>query len=211
MFSRPVSSGWKPRAHLQQARHAAPQRDLAVGRLGDAREHLEQRAFARAVASHDADDLPAFDLKRHVAQCPELLHRHLGGRGTPASPRRLHRVYQALPQRAVAAAVLRLAEQITFPEAVHLDHGISHGGSSDFGSASARPMEAETYKQRFPDANVFLTVAEFPWRAFGRIFRWDDRPPANFAGVKPRSPAITLFRSAVTGTSGTRKTSTAAP
>ena len=40
-------------------------------RLGDARQDLEQRALAGAVAADDADDLALLDLERHVLQRPE--------------------------------------------------------------------------------------------------------------------------------------------
>ena len=47
--------------------------DAALGRLGDAREDLQQRRFARAVAADDADHLAVLDLEADVLERPELL------------------------------------------------------------------------------------------------------------------------------------------
>ena len=44
----------------------------ALGRLGDAREDLEQRALAGAVAADDADDLAALDFEGDVTEGPEI-------------------------------------------------------------------------------------------------------------------------------------------
>ena len=57
MFSRPVSSGWKPVPTSSSEPTRPRTRGLAVGRLGDPREDLQQRALAGAVAADDADDL----------------------------------------------------------------------------------------------------------------------------------------------------------
>ncbi len=45
---------------------------MAVGRLGDAGEDLEQRALPCPVAADDADHFSALDLERDVFQCPDL-------------------------------------------------------------------------------------------------------------------------------------------
>ena len=63
----------KARADFEQAAHAAVDIDLRRGRLGDAAEHFEQRAFAGAVAADDADDFAFCDLEVHIAQRPESL------------------------------------------------------------------------------------------------------------------------------------------
>ena len=72
MFSRPVSSGWKPVPTSSRLPHRPSMLDVALGRLGDRDEDLEQRALARAVAADDADDLALLDLERDVSQRPEL-------------------------------------------------------------------------------------------------------------------------------------------
>ena len=47
--------------------------DASFGRLGDAAEDLQQRAFAGAVAPDDAENFALFDLEAHVLQRPEFL------------------------------------------------------------------------------------------------------------------------------------------
>src|SRR5262245_25124000 len=58
-------------ADLQQAADAAGYLDLALGRLGDAREDLEQRTLAGAVAADDANHFAAVHLEAYVFQRPE--------------------------------------------------------------------------------------------------------------------------------------------
>ena len=55
------------------------QLDPAGGGLGDAREDLQQRGFAGAVAADDADDIALVNRKVHVAQCPEVVEGHVPG------------------------------------------------------------------------------------------------------------------------------------
>jgi hypothetical protein len=57
-------------AHLQQRSDAAVDLGLALGRLGDARQDLEQRALAGAVAPDHPQHLPALDLEAHMPQRP---------------------------------------------------------------------------------------------------------------------------------------------
>src|SRR5687768_17149064 len=59
----PAELRMKAGADLQQRADTADQVDRARGRLGDTREDLEQGAFARPVASDDADDLAAVNLE----------------------------------------------------------------------------------------------------------------------------------------------------
>ncbi len=51
--------GMKPRAHFQQASHAAMKFGEARCRVRDPGENLQQRGLARAVAPDQADDFPA--------------------------------------------------------------------------------------------------------------------------------------------------------
>src|SRR5438132_1521671 len=53
-------------ADFQQAADAAGDLDFPLGRLGDAREDLEQRALAGAVAADDADHFATVHLEAHV-------------------------------------------------------------------------------------------------------------------------------------------------
>ena len=48
---------------------------IAFGRLGDARENFQERAFAGAVPPDDADHLAVFDVKRHVLESPDDIVR----------------------------------------------------------------------------------------------------------------------------------------
>ena len=71
MFSRPVSSGWKPVPTSSRLPTRPLQLDASFGRLRDPAEDLEQRALAGAVAPDDADHLAGLDVERHVAEGPE--------------------------------------------------------------------------------------------------------------------------------------------
>src|SRR5262249_1356775 len=61
------------RADFEQGPGAAVEPDLARGGRGDLRHHLEQRAFAGAVAADNADDLPRFDSEGNILERPEAL------------------------------------------------------------------------------------------------------------------------------------------
>ena len=71
-FSRPENSGLKPGAQFQQRGHAPAGHHPAGGRLEDAADHLEQRAFAAAVRPHQTDHLAALHAERDVPQRPEI-------------------------------------------------------------------------------------------------------------------------------------------
>src|SRR5262249_51714158 len=91
-------------ADLQQAADAAGQLDLAARRLGDARQDLQERGFAGAVAADDAAAPACADLQAHVFQRPEL-----GAPGTHAWPQQpIHRgagqAYQVVAEGAVPVA-----------------------------------------------------------------------------------------------------------
>src|SRR5438094_7302021 len=58
-------------ADFEQTADAAGDLDLALGRLGDTREDLEQRALAGAVAADDTDHFAAVHVEAHVLQGPE--------------------------------------------------------------------------------------------------------------------------------------------
>ena len=74
MFSRPVSSGWNPVPDLEQRSDAAADRRLARGRLGDAREDLQQRALARPVAADDARRPRPAGSRRRRRAAPRTWH-----------------------------------------------------------------------------------------------------------------------------------------
>ena len=54
-------------ADLQQAADAAVEHGAPLGRVRDAREQFQQRGFAGAVASDDAEHLAPLDVERGVA------------------------------------------------------------------------------------------------------------------------------------------------
>src|SRR5262245_32956100 len=59
------------RAHLDERGQAPVDLDAAGGGGRDARQELEERALAGAVAADDAHHLAPGDLEAHVAQRPE--------------------------------------------------------------------------------------------------------------------------------------------
>src|SRR5690349_23665841 len=61
----------EPCPDFQQRTHSALEIDVAGRWLDDARQDLEQRALARAVAPDDADDVAVRDVERDIAQRPE--------------------------------------------------------------------------------------------------------------------------------------------
>ncbi len=63
----------EPGSNLEEAADAAVELDRPLGRLGDAREELEQRALAGAVAADEPEDLALPDLEGDVAQRPQSL------------------------------------------------------------------------------------------------------------------------------------------
>jgi len=65
--------GMKARAYLEQARNSSADSNATRGRLGDAREDLQQSRFACAVSPDDADDFAARYFEIDVLQCPERL------------------------------------------------------------------------------------------------------------------------------------------
>ena len=63
------------RADLEQTRNAPTDPDPSLGRRGDPREQLEQRALPRAIPSDDTDHLTLGDREGQIAQGPEMLGR----------------------------------------------------------------------------------------------------------------------------------------
>ena len=110
------------RAHLEQAADAAVDLDPAVGRLGDAREDLEQRALAGAVAADDADHLPGLDVEAHVAQRPHVAH--VPGRRTGVAQPAKRRGGDAGDRVAQGVvALLRGADHVALADAGDADRG----------------------------------------------------------------------------------------
>jgi hypothetical protein len=65
--------GMKSGANLEQAGHTASKCHPPSRRFGDAAQDLEQRAFARAVAADNSQDLALLDLETDILERPEFL------------------------------------------------------------------------------------------------------------------------------------------
>ena len=78
MFSPPRQIGMKAGADLEQRADPAIQVGEAFVGIGDARQDLQQRALARAVAADDADDGAGFHFEGDVFQGPERVLIGLG-------------------------------------------------------------------------------------------------------------------------------------
>src|SRR5215469_3569073 len=64
----------KTGSDLEQARHAAMNRDTAFARPCNARQNFQERALTRAVAADNAHYLTTLDLEVHILEGPKLLH-----------------------------------------------------------------------------------------------------------------------------------------
>ncbi len=85
--------GMKSDSDFEQTRDASEQMQLALGRLGDVADDLEERALARAVSPDHAEDFGVVQIERDVAQGPERLRR------ASFLSDRADRVRDAVPQR----------------------------------------------------------------------------------------------------------------
>ena len=65
----------KAGSNLQQGADASDEIDAAGGRFDNAREDLEQRALAGAIAADDPDDVAVRHVERDVVERPEALRR----------------------------------------------------------------------------------------------------------------------------------------
>ena len=80
MFSRPVSSGWKPVPTSEQAGDAAFDTDLAGSGGGDAGKDFQQCAFPCTVTADNSQNFALLHFEGDVFQGPE-------GVGTTTGPR----------------------------------------------------------------------------------------------------------------------------
>ena len=101
-FSRPVSSGWKPGAELEQRGEPAARDDLALVRLQDPGDALQQRRLARAVVAEDADGRARLDVDVDVVERDEVLERDAPEVDHPLLQRRVVLVVEAEVLRDVA-------------------------------------------------------------------------------------------------------------
>src|ERR1035437_253204 len=92
-------------ADLQQAADSSPDVYVAIRRLGDAGQHLQQGAFARTVASDDTNDFALADIERNIIKSPNVtavLSVSPAGarkRGAYAPKRRCHHLGNLIAKR----------------------------------------------------------------------------------------------------------------
>ena len=129
--------GMKAGADLEQACDAALDRHLALGRLGDARQNLQKRGLAGAIAADDADHLAALDLKAHVLERPEFLGRVAGDDGAAArhverlAPGISRRAREHVAQRDIAFALGFVADDVFLAEPLGADDDVARPFRSD--------------------------------------------------------------------------------
>ena len=115
--------GMKPGAHLEQRSDAAVNLRFAFRRLGDARQDLQQRRLAGAVAADHADDLARANLVRDALQGPDRLRGGKPARRHPAERTRRERG-DAIAQRVVL--LLAGTNRVPLAEPGNLDGDVSH-------------------------------------------------------------------------------------
>jgi len=106
------------RAHLEQGPHPAVDNRSALGRFGNPREDLEQRALPRPVGANQADDLPLLDLEGHILQRPERVRDHFS-RAPSEKPG--HAVDRAGKGFSDVAGWRRAAQRVLLAESFNLD------------------------------------------------------------------------------------------
>src|SRR6185295_2097391 len=130
----------KARADLEKARDAPADPDASGRRLGDARQDLQHRGLARAVAADDAEDLAAPDLERHVLQRPELFARLAGLRvrraAQAASERRGLLRHEFAEARRTRLALMR--DHVALRDVLDPDDDVVHGQISSAKDRSVR-------------------------------------------------------------------------
>ena len=94
MFSRPVSSGWKPAPSSSNAA-SRPRDDLTLVGLEDPGDALEQRRLARPVVTEDPDRRALLDLDVDVVERDEVLERDAPEVDHPLLQRRVVLVVEA--------------------------------------------------------------------------------------------------------------------
>jgi hypothetical protein len=111
------------RPDFEQRAYAPVEFRAPLGRLRDAREYLQERGLARAVAPYDADHLSRIDLEAHVLERPD---RRVAAARAPTAqhPQRRaerlgHRVALRVRGRAARADAVLLAEPFHCDNRLH--------------------------------------------------------------------------------------------
>ena len=120
--------GVKAGADLEQRAHAAVHLGAALGRLGDARQDLQQRALARAVAADDAQHLALVQLERHVAQRPDRRHRSAAAnaRALAAAQHAERRDQRGVDRLTHVAVVRTFADAVPLAKIVGANGDVTH-------------------------------------------------------------------------------------
>src|SRR5205823_2350553 len=119
----PAQLRMKPRAQYEQTADAAVQIYRAARRLRDATEHLQQRRFAGAVASDDADGFARPDAEADIVE--RVDHRAARRSARPEAARhRAHHVRHRVAQRSVTR--LHGADRVLLGDVVDGNHR-AHG------------------------------------------------------------------------------------
>src|SRR5262249_46589868 len=117
-------------ANLEQAADPTVQLDTSLGRLGDPREDLQERALASAVAADDADHLARLDFRRHVLTGPEILDGCRLMPTEPAAKRGLDRVHESVAEGPVARALVLVRHAVALAQVLNSDCRL-HSSLSD--------------------------------------------------------------------------------
>src|SRR5262249_50151230 len=147
----------KARPDLKQARDTPPNHNAPLGRLRDAAQNLEKRAFSRAVAANDTDNLTLRDLEAHILERPQLLYLVTLTDLTPAEQvdclaRKVAGFAgDDVAQRMVVQSLFArsVAEQVALGQIFNGDDGIWHGGAIQPQVRSAKLFSiAQFYKTK---------------------------------------------------------------
>ena len=135
----------KARAYLEQARNSAADSNATRGRLGDAREDLQEGRLARAVAPDDADYFALGYLEGNVFQGPEGLRFQISDfRFLIAETTKGDCICQHVSKRPMAIRLM--ADDVFLAEVFDSDHGVRHRKMTDDGrpTTDRRPSEVSS-------------------------------------------------------------------
>src|ERR1700733_7970141 len=112
--------GMKARADFEKAPDAAADLSEPGGRAGDARKDFQERRLACAISPDETDHLASPNIKRHLAQRPEVV-----ARGAPQSAAKWRRE-GAGKHIAQCTVALALADAIAFAKPFSVDYRLGH-------------------------------------------------------------------------------------
>ena len=135
MFSRPVSSGWKPVPTSRRLATRPRKSDAAAGRFCDSAQDLQKRALAGAVSAYDAENFALLHLEADILERPELLdlvslHDLTAAQHVARLAREIvNAMCDDITQRQMALMSLGepVPDEIALREVLDPDDGVSHG------------------------------------------------------------------------------------